>query len=119
MIHLQAGHSKEDSLETKDIVFYDNIPISQSSKPCTSAPTETGKNSLFEPTPMTKEPGETLPTFFHEEYNDKPIETPQNDESCKANKFIVGNGPWKEEFFARKNHKEDDEPHLNIAMNLN
>ena len=65
MIHLQAGHSKDDSFETKDIVFYDNIPISQSSKPSTSAPTETGKNSLFEPTPsMTKEPGTHCLHFF-------------------------------------------------------
>lgn len=95
-----------------------SLPVSQSSKTYTSAPIENGHDSLSDPTPvMSKELGESEPTFSHVENNenlealdnDDLIEMPQNNESLKENKFELGNRIWKEKVLVKKHHKERDE----------
>jgi hypothetical protein len=94
--HLQVGNLKEDSFQTEDMNFFNNLslPESQSSKTYSFAPTENGHDSLSDPTPdMSKELGESEPTFPHEENhenfesngNDDLIEMPQSSESSKEN----------------------------------
>jgi hypothetical protein len=118
--HLQVGNLKEDSFQTEDMNFFNNLslPESQSSKTYSFAPTENGHDSLSDPTPdMSKELGESEPTFPHEENhenfesngNDDLIEMPQSSESSKENRFEAGNNIWKGKVFVRKNHKESDE----------
>jgi hypothetical protein len=118
--HLQVGNLKEDSFQTEDMSFFNNLslPESQSSKTYNFAPTENGHDSLSDPTPdMSKEFGESEPTFPHDENhenfesngNDDLIEMPQSSESSKENRFEAGNKIWKGKVFVRKNHKESDE----------
>ncbi|CAJ2655096.1 unnamed protein product [Trifolium pratense] len=129
--HLQGGNLNEDSsqiedmsffnsFQTEDMSFFNNLslPVSQSSKTYTSAPTKNGHDFLSNPTPvMSSELGESEPTFSHEENNenlenndnDDLIEMPQNNESYKDNRFEAGNKTWKGKVFVRKNHKESDE----------
>jgi len=117
--HLQGGDIKEDSFQTEDMSFSNNLslPISQSSKTYTSAPIENRHDSLSDPTPvMSKELGESEPTFSHVENNenleaidnDDLIEMPQNNESLKENRFELGNEIWKGKVFVKKHHKERD-----------
>ncbi|KAK2422570.1 putative mitochondrial protein [Trifolium repens] len=97
--------------------FFNNMSllVSQSSKTYTSAPTENDHDSLSDHTPvMSKELGESEPTFSHEENNenldnDGLIEMPQNNDSYKDNRFEAGNKTWKGKVSVRKNHKESDE----------
>ncbi|KAK2414048.1 putative mitochondrial protein [Trifolium repens] len=118
--HLQVGNLKEDSFQTEDMSFFNNLslPESQSSKTYNFAPTENGHDSLSDPTPdMSKEFGESEPTFPHDENhenfesngNDDLIEMPQSSESLKENRFEAGNNIWKGKVFVRKNHKKSDE----------
>ncbi|CAJ2672360.1 unnamed protein product [Trifolium pratense] len=118
--HLQGGNLNEDSFQTEDMSFFNNLslPVSQSSKTYTSAPTKNGHDSLSNPTPvMSSELGESEPKFSHEENNENLenddngdlIEMPQNNESYKDNRFEAGNKTWKGKVFVRKNHKESDE----------
>ncbi|CAJ2657582.1 unnamed protein product [Trifolium pratense] len=65
---------------------------------------------------ISKELGESEPTFSHEENhenfqsnNDDLIEMPQSSESSKENRFEAENNIWKGKVFVRKNHKESDE----------
>ncbi|KAK2441169.1 hypothetical protein QL285_012497 [Trifolium repens] len=66
---------------------------------------------------MSKELGESEPTFPHEENHDNfesngnndLIEMPQSSESSKDNRFEARNKIWKGKVFVRKNHKESDE----------
>ncbi|CAJ2651427.1 unnamed protein product [Trifolium pratense] len=109
-----------NSFQTEDMSFFNNLslPVSQSSKTYTSAPTKNGHDSLSNPTPvMSSELVESESTFSHEENNenlenndnDDLIEMPQNNESYKDNRFEAGNKTWKGNVFVRKNHKESDE----------
>jgi len=83
--------SKEDSFQTEDMNFSYNmsLPVLQSSKTSTSAPIENGHDSLSDPTHvMSKELGESEPTFSHVENSenleiddsDDLVEMPQNNE---------------------------------------
>ncbi|PNX73271.1 pentatricopeptide repeat-containing protein mitochondrial-like [Trifolium pratense] len=66
---------------------------------------------------MSKELGESEPTFIHDENhenfesddNDELIEMPQSNESFKENMVEAENKIWKGKVFVRKNHKESDE----------
>ncbi|CAJ2656182.1 unnamed protein product [Trifolium pratense] len=109
--HLQGGNLNEDSSQTEDMSFFNSfqtedmsffnnlsLPVSQSSKTYTSAPTKNGHDSLSNPTPvMSSELVESEPTFSHEENNenlenndnDDLIEMPQNNESYKDNSVEI------------------------------
>jgi len=104
-----------------------SLPVPQSSKTYTFAPTENGHDSLSDPTPvMSKELGESEPTFSHVENNenlenndgDDLIEMPQNNESLK-DRFELGNKIWKGKVFVKKHHKERDESTSQHCQNLN
>lgn len=118
--HLQGGDIKEDSFQIEDMSFLNklSLPVPQSSKTYSSAPTENGQDTLSDPTPvMSKELGESEPTFSHEETNenldnrddDDLIKMPQNNESLKENRFEVGNRTWKGKVYVKKHHKERNE----------
>jgi len=94
-----------------------SLPVPQSSKTYTFAPTENCHDSLSDPTlVMSKELGESEPTFSHLENNenienddsDDLVEMPQNNESHK-DRFEPGNKIWKGKVFVKKHHKERDE----------
>ncbi|GAU31183.1 hypothetical protein TSUD_316080 [Trifolium subterraneum] len=111
---LNSGKMIGSTEESGGLYYFDIGSASQ-------LPSETIKNghdSLSDPTPdMSKELGESEPTFPHEENhenfesngNDDLIEMPQSIESSKENRFEAGKNIWKGKFFVRKNHKESDE----------
>ncbi|WJX71431.1 hypothetical protein P8452_55427 [Trifolium repens] len=111
---LNSGKMIGSAEESGGLYYFDIGSASQ-------LPSETIKNghdSLSDPTPdMSKEFGESEPTFPHDENyenfesngNDDLIEMPQSSESSKENRFEAGNNIWKGKVFVRKNHKESDE----------